>query len=71
MSWLGRDLPLRREVHALEEGLEAGVGAEGVQEKMRVEMEQLTIAFVGRLLEPRDGSVPLLPASSLYELFMG
>ena len=46
-------LPQRGEVHALEEGLEAGVGAEGVEDKVCVQIGHQTGAVLGE--EPSGG----------------
>ena len=50
-------LPLRGEVHALEEGPEVGGGAEGVVERPHLKPRHRAIAFFGGLLQPRDGLV--------------
>ena len=50
----------RGEVHFLQEGLEAGVGAEGVVDEQLVEMDQLTVAFVNGPLQPRDSLIAVL-----------
>ncbi len=43
------------EVHFLQEGLEAGVGAERIERKPFVEEGQQSVAFLGGRLQPRDG----------------
>ena len=45
-------LRLGGEVHALEKGLEAGIGAERVEVEQRVEIDHQTVAFLGSLLQP-------------------
>ena len=52
----GRRLP---EVHTAEEGLEARVGAEGVQRCPDVEPGQQSVAFVGCSVEPRNGLIAI------------
>ena len=45
-------LRLRRKVHFLQEGLEAGVDAKGVEDSECVEICHLTVAFLDGLLQP-------------------
>ena len=45
------------EVHLAEEGLKAGVGAEGVEGKPSVDKSQDTVAFLGGLFSPGDGVI--------------
>ena len=40
------------EVHAAEEGLEAGVGAEGAEDRQRVNKRHQTVTFLGSFLQP-------------------
>ena len=49
-----------RKVHALEEGLEAGVGAEGVKLETDVDIGQQRIAVLPSLLKIRKG-LTMLP----------
>ena len=51
-----RALP-RREVHFLQEGLEAGVGTEGVEDEEVVNKYQHWLSLVGGLLLPRDSLI--------------
>ena len=45
-------LPLRGEVHLLEEGVEAGIGAEGVEREPAVEKRHEAVPLIRRLTRP-------------------
>ena len=55
MFSIRENLRLLREVHAAEEGLEAGVGAEGVEGWPRIKVDHHHGVLVGGLLQPGDG----------------
>ena len=50
-------LTLRGEVHFLQEGLEAGVGAEGVEDEIELEPRQQTVAFLNSSFQPGNGLI--------------
>ena len=48
-----------REVHAAEEGVEAGVRPEGIKSEPDIDKGQQPVSFLGSPLEPGNGLVPL------------
>ena len=52
-----RQLRLLREVHLRQEGLEAGVGAEGVELRPSIEPCHHAVVFLSGVLKPGDGLI--------------
>ena len=59
LSAAGAEALLLGEVHPAEEGLEAGVGAQVVEEGNDVDIGQQHVSFLGSPFEPGDGLLTL------------